>query len=158
MKDVFCYRVFSSRQKGGVEDISLRGELFSWNCGASKDISFCGELLSWKRMFFQDECFILRGICGFFPPGLLLRVIPRGFWGYFQLGLLLLVILRGIWSIFPLGLLLRVVPRGFWGIFPPAAEEMSPSALKKYPVLKRNTPACPKERAKKIAASFLKLR
>ena len=41
------------------------------------------------------------------------------------------------------------IPRGFWGIFPPAAEEMSPSALKKYPVRKRNTPACPKERAKK---------
>ena len=91
----------------------------------------------------------------------------------FPLGLLRQLIPRGKWCCFPPQLLLRAISRGFSGIFPPEAKRNAPACRQiilppYHPAAKpscgqprlppRNATASPKERAKKIAASFLKLR
>ena len=160
------HEYFHPDRRGCFEDIFFCGELFSWNCDASKDIFGCGEISSSKRMFFQDECFILRGICGYFPPGFLMRVILCGKWGVFYAWIAAAVdsarvlLLFSAWILFVAGLerdfkcfSARIVAAGdsarVLGHFPACRRANVTVYTQKIPCTQKKYPRLPKRKGKK---------
>ena len=126
-----------------------------------EDISFRGELLSWKRMFFRDKCFILRGICGYFPPGFFMRVILRGKWGVFYARIAAAVDSARVLVLISARILFVAGLERDFKCFSARIASAVDSAreMRCFPACRReNAPPAAEKGHKKIAASFLKLR